>query len=181
MSTLTFSMSDNTFFMAAWVMSGEHLSPIGSLKYLYLPNGVTMVQRSWLSLSSSNVYYCILTSSFVKNLYPECLRKMSVIIGKGYCMHLITLFDWRKSLIQHTLASFLGMMNEEDAHSLSCCAARTPILTRWSSSLLKVFKWILGTGYGLECIGLAFWINNNVYLFVWINSKSSVEHHIVFL
>jgi hypothetical protein len=27
-------------------MSGEHLSPIASLKYLYLPNDVIMVQRS---------------------------------------------------------------------------------------------------------------------------------------
>ncbi len=47
-------------------------------------------------------------------------------------------------------------MNEGDAYSLSCCDARTPILTRWSSSALKVFKWIQGTGYGLECTGLAF-------------------------
>ncbi len=39
----------------AWAMSGEHLSPIKSLKYLYLPNGVMMVQESWLLLSSSNV------------------------------------------------------------------------------------------------------------------------------
>ncbi len=36
------------------------------------------------------------------------------------------------------------------------CAARTPILTRWSSSFLKVFKWIWSTVYGLECTGLAF-------------------------
>ncbi len=39
----------------AWAMSGEHLSPIESHKYLYLPNGVMMVQESWLLLSSSNV------------------------------------------------------------------------------------------------------------------------------
>ncbi len=35
-------------FIIAWVMSGEQLSPIRSLKYLYLPNGVMMVQESWL-------------------------------------------------------------------------------------------------------------------------------------
>jgi hypothetical protein len=81
---------------------------------------------------------------------------MSVIIGNGYCVHLMTLFNWRELLIQHTLPAFFGIMNEGDAHSLSCCAARTPILTRWSSSFLKVFKWIQGTGYGLECTGLAF-------------------------
>ncbi len=47
--------SDNIFFIIAWAMSGEHLSPIGSLKYLYLPNGVMMVEWSWLLLSCSNV------------------------------------------------------------------------------------------------------------------------------
>jgi hypothetical protein len=68
----------------------------------------------------------------------------------------MTLFNWHKLLIQRTLPSILGIMNEGDAHSLSCCAAKTPILTRWLSSFLKVFKWIQGTGYGLECTGLAF-------------------------
>ncbi len=66
------------------------------------------------------------------------------------------MFNWRKSLIQHTLPSFLGKMNEGNTHSLSCCAARTPILTRWSSFFLKVFEWIQGRLYGLECTGLAF-------------------------
>jgi hypothetical protein len=33
--------------MVAWAISGEHLSPIGSLMYLYLLNGVTMVHRSY--------------------------------------------------------------------------------------------------------------------------------------
>ncbi len=91
-------------------------------------------------------------SSFVKNLYPERLHKISIIIGNGYCLRLMTLFSWCKLLIQNTLPSFLGMMNEGDAHSLS----KRPILTRWLSSVLKVFKWIQGTGYDLECAGLAF-------------------------
>ncbi len=81
---------------------------------------------------------------------------MSMIIGNGYCFHLMTLFNWCKFLIQCTLLSFLGIMNEGDAHSLSFCDVRTPSLTRWSSSFLKVFKWIWGTGYGLECTSLAF-------------------------
>ena len=59
-------------------------------------------------------------------------------------------------LFQHTLPAFFGVMNEGEAHLLSCCGVKTPILTRWSSSVLKVFKWIQGTGYGLECAGLAF-------------------------
>jgi hypothetical protein len=29
-------------------------------------------------------------------------------------------------------------MNEGEAHSLSCCGAKTPILTRWLSSVLKI-------------------------------------------
>jgi hypothetical protein len=79
---------------------------------------------------------------FCEKLVPRRLRRLSVIIGNGYCLHLMTLFNWRKLLIQRTLPSFLGVMNEGDVHSLSCCAARTPISTRWSSSFLKVFKWI---------------------------------------
>jgi hypothetical protein len=47
-------------------------------------------------------------------------------------------------------------MNEGETHSLSCWYAKTPILTRWSCSVLKVFKWIQGTGKGLECAGLTF-------------------------
>ncbi len=97
-----------------------------------------------------------LLACFVKNLYPECLRKISAIIGNGYCLPLMTLFNWRKLLIQRTLPSFLGLINEGDTHSLSCCGARTPILTRWLSSVLKVFNWIWGTEYGLECTDLAF-------------------------
>ncbi len=45
------------------------------------------------------------------------------------------------------------MMNEGDTYSLSCCDAKTTILTRWLSSILKAFKWIQGTRYGLECTG----------------------------
>jgi hypothetical protein len=40
---------------------------------------------------------------------------MSVIIGNGYCLRLMTLFNWRKLLIQRTLPSFFGIMNEGDA------------------------------------------------------------------
>ncbi len=50
-------------------------------------------------------------SSFVKNLYPERLRKMSVIIGNGYCLHLMTLFNWSKLLI---LMSTKYMYIDED-------------------------------------------------------------------
>ncbi len=95
---------------------------------LVLPNDVMMVQGSWLLLSSSNVYYCILMSSLAKILYPEHLHALSMIIGNGYCLRLMTLFSWRELLIHHTLLS----------------------------SFLKVLKWIWGTGWGIECTGLAF-------------------------
>jgi hypothetical protein len=68
----------------------------------------------------------------------------------------MTLFNWHKLLIQCTLPSFFGIVYDGDAHSLSFCAARTPILKKGLISFLKVFKWIRGTGYGLECTGLAF-------------------------
>ncbi len=104
--------SYNTFSIIAWAMSGEHLSPIRSLKYFYLPNGVMMVQWSWLLLSSSNVKCIVLHTNikFSKKHLPRTLAQMSVIIGNGYCLHLMTLFGWRESLIQSTLMSFFGMV-----------------------------------------------------------------------
>jgi hypothetical protein len=45
---------------------------------------------------------------------------------------------------------------------------------------LKVFKWIQGTGYGLECTGLAFG-SMSMGTLMWINSKSSIEYLVVFL
>jgi hypothetical protein len=65
---------------------------------------------------------------FSKKLVPRMLVQMSVIIGNGYCLRLMTLFSWHELLIQRTLLS----------------------------SLLKVFKWIQGTGWGIKCTGLAF-------------------------
>jgi hypothetical protein len=56
----------------AWAMSGEHLSPIGSLKYLYLPNGVMMVQGSWLLLSNSKLLLHTIVK-FSKKLVPRTL------------------------------------------------------------------------------------------------------------
>ncbi len=74
---------------------------------------------------------CIVLHTIVKfseNLYPEHLCKMSAIVGNRYCLRLMTLFSQLESLFQQTLLS----------------------------SLLKVFKWIQGTGWGIKCTGLAF-------------------------
>ena len=38
------SMPDKTLSMMDCVISGEHLSPIGSRVYLYLPNGVIIIE-----------------------------------------------------------------------------------------------------------------------------------------
>jgi hypothetical protein len=85
---------------------------------------------------------------FSEKLIPRTLAQNIVNIGNRYCLHQMILFSWCKFLIQHTLPSFLGVMNEGEAHSLSCCGAKTPILTRWSSSILKVLN-------GFEVLGKA--------------------------
>ena len=69
-------------------------------------------------------------SNLVKNLYPLRRHKMSMIIGSGYCFLRTTLFNSRKSLIQRTLPSFLGVINDGDAHSLAPCGDKTPISTK---------------------------------------------------
>ena len=65
-------------------------------------------------------------SSFVKNLYPVYVRRMSVTIGNGYCHLLTTLLSCLRSLTQWTLPSFLDMINVGEVNSLSCWCFRTP-------------------------------------------------------
>ena len=69
-------------------------------------------------------------SNLEKNLYPLRRRKMSIIIGSGYCFLQTTLCNSRKSLTQQTLPSFLGVINVGDAHSLEPCGDKTPISTK---------------------------------------------------
>jgi hypothetical protein len=69
-------------------------------------------------------------SNFVKNLYPLRRRKMSMIIGSGYCFLRTASFNSCKSLTQRTLPSFLGVINVGDAHSLAPCGDHTPISTK---------------------------------------------------
>jgi hypothetical protein len=68
-------------------------------------------------------------SNLVKNLYPLRLRKISHMIGSGYCFLLTTLFNSRKSQTQWTLPSFWGVINVGQAHSLAPCGDKTPIST----------------------------------------------------
>ncbi len=107
---------------------------------------------------------------------------MSVIIGDGYCLCLLTLFSWRELLIQHTLLSFLGMVNELHLlscwhpHSLYCCGAKTPSPTRWSNSFFENLQmdsryWVR---HKMHRFGI--WVNVKVYLFMWIYIKSFIKH-----
>jgi hypothetical protein len=54
-------------------MSGEHLSAIGSLKYLYLPNGVMMVQG--LDFCCQAKMYSNTNIKFSKKLVPRMLAQ----------------------------------------------------------------------------------------------------------
>ncbi len=83
-----------------------------------------------------------------QNSYPVCLCKISVIIGKLYCVRLITLFNSRILETHQTRLSFLGMMNVGSPHSVSRTGKSTPISTRWSNYFLKVAICTIGMGYG---------------------------------
>ncbi len=83
-------------------------------------------------------------SSLVNKLYALCRRKISHMIGSGYCILLTTLLNSCKSLTQQTLPSFLGVINVSEAHSLAPCSDKTPISTKWISSFLKAFRCITG-------------------------------------
>ena len=56
-------------------------------------------------------------SSLVKYLYPALFHKISEIFGKGKILHLITLFNSRKSAIHQTEPSFLGITKHGKPHS----------------------------------------------------------------
>ncbi len=94
-------------------------------------------------------------SNVVRNSYPLRRRKISHMIGSGYCFLLTTLFNFRKSLTQSTLPSFGGVINVGETHSLAPCGDKTPIFTKCINSFLKALRCITGTGYGLACLAMA--------------------------
>ncbi len=55
-------------------MFGEHLSPIRSLMHLYLPNGVMMVQESWLLFKLKHIVLHT-NVKFSKKLVPGMLAQ----------------------------------------------------------------------------------------------------------
>ena len=74
----------------------------------------------------------------VKNLYLEMLSNISVMIGKGHCLHIIALLREHKSVICQMQPSILGIIKAGDAHSEALHGSRIPISTMWLSSFLKV-------------------------------------------
>jgi hypothetical protein len=72
-------------------------------------------------------------------------------------------------------------MNEGEAHSLSCCDAKTLFFTRWSSSIFESLQIDLRYWIRPRMHRLGIWINVNVNLFMWINAKSSIKHLFVLL
>ncbi len=136
----------------AWAMSGEHLSPIGSLKYLYLPNGVMMVQGSWLLLSSSNLLLHTIVK-LSKNLVPRTLAKNV----RDYWQHILLMsYDF----VQLTWVA-------DPAYS---------VVFPFESLQMDSRYWMR---HNMHRLGI--WINVNVYLIMWINVKSFIKHLSVLL
>ncbi len=110
---------------------------------------------------------------FSEKLLPRMFVQNVQDYWKWYCLHLLTLFSWPELLIQRTLLSFFGMVNEDDAYSLSCCGAKTPSPTRWSNSFWK-------SSNGFEVLGKAqdaqAWHLDQCQsvLFMWIYVKSFI-------
>ncbi len=134
---------------------------------LNLPEGVAMVHKSFCWSSSSKVWYCIEMSNVVRNSYPLCPCKISHMIGSGYCFLLTILFNSHKSLTQHTLSCFWGVINVGKAHSLAPCGDKMPIFTKCSNSFLKALGCITGTGYGLAYSAMAHG-TKSIWNYLWV-------------
>ncbi len=110
-------------------------------------------------------------SNFVKNLYPKCFCRISVIMGKGYCLRWITLFNCQRLLIQHTLLSFLGITKEGLAHSLSCWGTRTPrhkLTFEHGQMYLRHRIW-----------SVLHWVHFQCELFMGVDTKSAIKEFLV--
>lgn len=84
-------------------------------------------------------------------LKPSSLSNKSCILGIGNGLRLIRLFSSRKSEINRTVPSFLGMINVGAAHSEWLIFLSTPNLHRRSIyiSNFNVISYDLGIEYGL--------------------------------
>ena len=82
-------------------------------------------------------------------LKPSSLSNKSCILGIGNGLRLIRLFSSRKSEINRTVPSFLGMINVGAAHSEWLIFLSTPNLHRRYISNFTVISYDLGIEYGL--------------------------------
>ncbi len=85
---------------------------------------------------------------FIKKLVPRTLAQNVRDYWQRILLTSYFLFSWCELLIQGTLLSFFGMVNEEDTYLLSYCGAKTPSQTRWSNSFWK-------SSNGFEVLGKA--------------------------
>ena len=74
----------------------------------------------------------------VAYLKPSSFNNKSCILGIGNGLRLIRLFSSLKSEIKRTVPFFFGIINVGAAHSELLIRLRTPILTRHSTSFLRV-------------------------------------------
>ena len=80
---------------------------------------------------------------------------MSIIRGVGYGFLTSISFNFRKSVRNRTVPSFLLIINEGEVQRLSVLHRRTPSRTNRSSSFLNYSRLICGTGKAMLRIGVA--------------------------
>ena len=119
----------------------------------------------------------------MKNLYPEHLRKTSVIIGNGYCFHLLTLFSWRELLIQRTLLSSLKVF----ACGWTSRVSSNIFLFSYSTQSKSAFdvhldEWVLSWPqlhlsfytWHPESLLQSFWVNLHQRSHLWLGCETCV-------
>ncbi len=122
----------------------------------------------------------------MKNLYLEHLRKTSVIISNGYCLHLLTLFSWHEMLIQRALLSsfeslFLWINIESFIKHL---------LFSYSTQSKSTFdvhldEWVLSwpqlhltfNTWHSESLSQSFWVNLHQRSRFWLGCETCVPWH----
>ncbi len=78
------------------------------------------------------------------NLSNSCSTMLIFGIGKGFLVNL--LLTSQKLLRMRMVLFFFGIINKGLAHSNAGCRSNTPSLTSLSTSLIRVFLYIFGTG-----------------------------------
>ena len=145
---LTSGMSLNDSSIAACAHEGLLRNPIGGLKHLNFPNGVTMMHMSEGVLSSLNVWNCMETSNGVTHLKFWRQWKIDWIFGDGWWTCLAALFDSQKSAMILHDPSGLGTTNMGIPHSVERVPTMIPSCTCQNNSFFTVVHWLSGTAQG---------------------------------